>query len=514
MLEFISLDLLVHVEAVDITMLLQRHAYVYQKSFNFSIQRYLLRHKSSVADDAKLADKYVISPFWSLLELANMHKSLVNNNNETVSGPKKISSAFGSAAGHRKQTNISPEIAKILVEQVKYRLALQHDLCIQMKQHAMNPSSPLPTKSAKNKEVNGKRIIRAVNVPVAEKTPNFKNLKATLQILNDLEQLHLNTHQLVDDITSTIILERFSVPDRFLVASTIEQIQARHANTIENLVEINLLLRNESKDYTWMEKKFLDQFLYERSRIILLCDHYIALDRHIPNPLQNKYSRKGVVHLKCPIYDVLQDAILEASHLCDANLGIIPEIVILDEDTVRESYISLIRSWVHYSLVELLKNAMASSVERYQQTPESSNPSIIYIKVVQSQYNSIVECEIIDQGVGIQSSDSLEKAWRFASSGIEERWCRLKEQRSYAMVRSPLQSLGVGLTLSRMMMRMFGGDIELFSRLENTTVTDTKSENDGTILSKQEIHLDSGCTARIKINGDVNYKDDVKFLNR
>ena len=462
-----------------------------------------------------------------------MHRSC--NENQSIKEPRNeyssSSSAFGSAAGHRKQTNISPEVAKILVEQVKYRLALQHDLCIQMKQHAINPSSslppPLPTSRANytNDGRNEKRIIRAVNVPVAEKPPNFKNLKPTLQILKDLEQLHLHTHQLLHDITSTVILERFSVPDRFLVASTIEQIQARHANTIENLVEINLLLRNNSNNesttddnyYTWMERKFLDQFLYERSRIILLCDHYIALDRHIPNPSQNNnYSRKGVVHLNCPIYDVLQDAILEASHLCDANLGTAPDIVILDEDEVQKiNNISLIRSWVHYSLVELLKNAMASSVERYQLTPESSNhPSIIYIKVVQQQQKStIVECQIIDQGVGIQSSDSLEKAWRFASSGIEERWCRLKEQRSYAMVRSPLQSLGVGLTLSRMMMRMFGGDIELFSRSENTTITDIKKGADGTILSSQEIHLDSGCTAKIRINGNITHKDGDKIPN-
>ena len=56
-----------------------------------------------------------------------------------------------------------------------------------------------------------------------------------------------------------------------------------------------------------------------------------------------------------------------------------------------------------------------------------------------------------------------DEGWAFGSacSLLQVRWDRLHEQQSYATVRQPLSSLGVGLTLSRLMMRAFGGDLYL-----------------------------------------------------
>jgi len=83
--------------------------------------------------------------------------------------------------------------------------------------------------------------------------------------------------------------------------------------------------------------------------------------------------------------DVVRDAVVEATSVCDANLGIAPAVVYvsssssLGDDAGVEVVgvnggggsgggegcsVTLVRPYVHHALVELLKNAMASSVQR------------------------------------------------------------------------------------------------------------------------------------------------------
>ena len=89
---------------------------------------------------------------------------------------------------------------------------------------------------------------------------------------------------------------------------------------------------------------------------------------------------------------------------------------------------------------------------------------------------------ITDRGIGLEDR---EQAFGFARSSSPKRWDRLQEQQSYAAVRQPLGSLGVGLPLSRLMMRVFGGDLEL-------------SNNDG----EGEGGIGDGCTATLTISYD------------
>ena len=65
-----------------------------------------------------------------------------------------------------------------------------------------------------------------------------------------------------------------------------------------------------------------------------------------------------------------------------------------------------------------------------------------------------------------------------ACSLSQVRWDRFHKQQSYAAVRQPLSFLAVGLTLSRLMMRVFGGNLYL--------------SNDGGIIG-------NGCTATVLI---------------
>jgi pyruvate dehydrogenase kinase 2/3/4 len=98
--------------------------------------------------------------------------------------------------------------------------------------------------------------------------------------------------------------------------------------------------------------------------------------------------------------------------------------------------------------------------------------------------NDFTSLCVIDWGAGVSD---VEEAFRFASSFAGKRWDRLEEQRSYAMVRSPLQSLGVGLPLSRMLLQHFHGNVPL-------------ANISGDI---------GGCTAAINLN-----KDDMLLENQ
>ncbi len=85
--------------------------------------------------------------------------------------------------------------------------------------------------------------------------------------------------------------------------------------------------------------------------------------------------------------------------------------------------------------------------------------------------------------------EDKEQAFGFARSSSPKRWDRLEEQQSYAAVRQPLGSLGVGLPLSRLMMRAFGGDLDI----SNNNDIGEEGEGGG---------IGGGCTATLTISYD------------
>jgi pyruvate dehydrogenase kinase 2/3/4 len=106
-------------------------------------------------------------------------------------------------------------------------------------------------------------------------------------------------------------------------------------------------------------------------------------------------------------------------------------------------------------------------------------PPDLFVRITCNSNTQMLECEIMDQGIGIQNEDEIQRAFQFAVSSSHQKWDRLDEQQSYAMVRSPISSLGVGLTLSRMMMQKFGGNVYLKNRVQPTELDKTNVINVG-----------------------------------
>jgi pyruvate dehydrogenase kinase 2/3/4 len=292
-----------------------------------------------------------------------------------------------------------------------------------------------------------------------------------LKDIGDLQRLHEDTFHLVYGLMqeTSSVLSRFNDADRHLCFSTFEQVRSRHASTVETLTDIVISLRqfqlvNEDMD------NVVDTFLRGRLGVQLLFDHYVSLHKQKPN---------GGVSVDCLLTDVIDDAVTEAKHMCDAHFENIPQVLV---DVESDARITLIRPWIHHALVELLKNAMAASFE----TLSSNNnngvrlPPSIHLQM--DECEEFVSLSVLDQGVGLANPRA---AFDFASSSVDSRWDRLEEQQSYAMVRSPLQSLGVGLPLSRMLLQHFGGDLKVYNREKN--------------------ELNSGCTATLLLskNEDV-----------
>jgi len=446
------------------------------------------------------------------------------------------------------------------------------------------PNAATITSDKKGEE---KRIIRAVNISVTRMTNNktilckstqeqnqinYKQQQAKAKrILDDISALHLDTFRLIDEITQTkaddelpVILKRFSIADQNYIASIFEQIRSRHASTVESIAEMIVGLRQSLMTLKqpappMIDEKLIHAFLEYRLGIQLLCDHYVAL---------NKGKKHGGISVKCNFWEVLQDAVTEARSLCDANCGISPEVFIMNhydhrlkgdnpfhlKDALEQecstvnykqcdlkindiletenrdvTHVTIVRPWVHHVLVELIKNALSSSVQKHlllddcgSKNKEALNlPPPVHIRIVDKceDYLAIL---VIDRGSGLSSID---RSKLFTFAGRQQLWDRLDDQQSYADVRAPLAGLGVGLSLSRMMMRMFGGEVMLHERwflpvqeqqYSNTRQADKVEHDANKIANNNNLQGKSdGCIATIILRKDVTvseWKEEERLL--
>uniref|UniRef100_A0A7S4QWJ0 Protein-serine/threonine kinase n=2 Tax=Ditylum brightwellii TaxID=49249 RepID=A0A7S4QWJ0_9STRA len=514
---------------------------------------------------------------WSLRSLANINHGENNDDTDrTNTNPTTLNlKAF-----------VRKEAAAALLNDVKLRLAKQHDRCHRLLQEAQSTSLGIDEDNGdaeqsnnQNENQNGKkrpRIIRAVhanwntNASHASKQREIASQLSSdaISSLSNLEAMHADTYRLVydllplsssvnddDDTDSSIpdilnvpILNRFSSADQILIKSVFEQIRSRHAQTVESMADVVIALRRRrrllgkynpsAKKACGLDRPLIDSFLRNRLVVQLLCDHYVALCR-------DKYH--GGIAVDCDVMDVLEDAVLEASHVCDANLGVAPEVYmsahvvspsLLEEAGTLPSIpspadfeaggkyegkvpdgqivsLTLVRPWVHHALVEVLKNAASTSVKKMQKLQNSqikksnggsnNDTSMLHLPPVHVRVidePTQVRICVIDRGVGLSDDEAKHKAFMFAESASAKRWDRLEEQQSYAMVRQPLGSLGVGLPLSRMMMQMFGGDVSL----ANNASSEGEGEGDSVIV---EMMNSGGCTTVVTLIRDDTLKERV-----
>ena len=337
----------------------------------------------------------------------------------------------------------------------------------------------------------------------AKQRPNH-NHNNRKKLLDTLQYIHADTYQLGRRLLdNTAFWQRFAAPEQFTVNAVLKEVRARHATTLETVVDL-VNSSDDDNDYDDNDHSCALLFLQRRVGIQLLCDHHVELYRQQQQTTKttadnNNNQHRGAVTVNAPLFPILFEAVTEAQHVVDAHLQIYPETryFYYNDDHSNSSAgngrisgsdlplydgcgrCTVVRPWLHHALVELLKNAMAATVQQMRHQHESVPAPIDIIVTEPNTTNTPkrIEIDIVDRGTGIADGDSgLARALALGHSSAHRRWDRLDEQQSYAAVRSPLSSLGVGLPVSRIMMEHFGGRLTLRNNNSN----------------------DTGCTARIE----------------
>ena len=441
---------------------------------------------------------------WSINSLADLNPSF----NPTKKNKTQL--LTNTSNFQKKETIINRDAAEIFLQDIGLRLAGQYSKCltlinqIQQKNHENEWKSQI---KSQNKTKHKRKIIRAVNHPIQNMNLKYNEYISILQerelyktkvikSLQNMETLHFDTYQLVYQLLAKDrpTIKRFQQADQNLIAATFTEIRSRHSSSVETMADIvcdiksmtgRLKLSEQCNNFN-KENKLLfphehtiDSFLRGRLGIQLLCDHYISLHNLKPY---------GTITFNCNFAEVIEAAVTESKIICTQNMLIAPDVHVSFQNT--NGQMTLIRPWMHHVLVEVLKNAMASSAKKMILSKNDDNvPPPIHIQIVEKK--DCFDCMIVDNGVGL-SDEHISKAFKFAETGSSRRWDRLEAQQSYAAPQTAtLGGMGVGLPLSLMMMQMFGGDIYLQNR---SSISFRQEGDEG---------METGCIVTIRIMKDT-----------
>lgn len=316
----------------------------------------------------------------------------------------------------------SPKTATTLLETVADRLHEQHQACQKLSEYLASSTSAS---------------------------------KSALTNIDHLTHVHHDTwmqcHRILDNGS---LLERWSQADQNYIKSLFAQTRDRHAPAMERWVDV----ANDLQDIQAVEH-FVEPILQRRIGIQLLADHYEKLHKS-PNMFPH-----GAVQLSSPLWTSIQDAFTEAHNIGELHLLASPDIKKIGDDKSSNNppAATVVHSWLHHALMEIFKNSIQAVVEYAQEQVGASSIDSSTLPPVEVEVTQTLDhyrIDIVDEGTGI-SSNNVASVFEWGRSSAEKRWDRLEEQQSYAAVRSPLRSLGVGLPLSQLFMRHFGGDLTL-----------------------------------------------------
>lgn len=195
---------------------------------------------------------------------------------------------------------------------------------------------------------------------------------------------------------------------------------------------------------------FLDRFYTSRIGIRVLAGQYLAL-RAETNP-----HYIGMIHLFASPNAIVRKAAEDATFLCDREYGRAPLVEISGRLDLTFPYIP---TYLHYILLELLKNAMRATAEQHKGLPYLPPVTVV---IADGRRNEDIVIKIMDEGGGIRRSQ-VNKIWSYlfttASSSIQDSFIKDSDHGDKA----PIAGLGYGLPISRSYCRYFGGELDLMS---------------------------------------------------
>jgi len=196
---------------------------------------------------------------------------------------------------------------------------------------------------------------------------------------------------------------------------------------------------------------FLDRFYMSRIGIRILAGQYLALREH---PLPDYI---GMICEKTSPSQIVRQAASDATKMCIKRYGAAPEVIMDGRLDLTFPYIP---TYLHYMMLELLKNAMRATMERHG---DSGNIPPVMVIIADEQDNEDVVVKVADVGGGIPRSN-MKKIWSYlfttADPKIQEDFIGDQDHDPNS---SPLAGLGFGLPISRSYARYFNGDLNIMS---------------------------------------------------
>ncbi|KAJ9087077.1 [Pyruvate dehydrogenase (acetyl-transferring)] kinase isozyme 2 [Entomophthora muscae] len=188
-----------------------------------------------------------------------------------------------------------------------------------------------------------------------------------------------------------------------------------------------------------------------RIGIRMLIGQHITLHRSA-----NNKDFVGVICTKTNIFEIAQEAIDNASFICEDYYGLYeaPQVVLHCPENLEFMYVP---SHLHHMLFELLKNSLRAVVDRFGADHEGDYPAI---KLIVATGKEDITIKISDEGGGIPRS-TLPMVWTYMYTTAETPL--LEADFNKTDFKAPMAGFGYGLPLSRLYARYFGGDIKLIS---------------------------------------------------
>jgi len=205
--------------------------------------------------------------------------------------------------------------------------------------------------------------------------------------------------------------------------------------------------------------KELDAFFMSRIGHRFLIQHYLASRDGRRRP-----GFSGIISGKCSPVDVIRDAAARATELVNKKCGACPEIEIIGD---RQDTFTYLPSHIYFIAAELLKNACGATV-RFRRLPSGELPAgtvLPPVRVIVARGEEDVAIKVEDQGGGIARS-RLADVWRYKGYWSDDVGddCLFDTVDAPPVAggsAAPLAMHGLGLPLSRLYAKYFGGTLHL-----------------------------------------------------
>lgn len=194
---------------------------------------------------------------------------------------------------------------------------------------------------------------------------------------------------------------------------------------------------------------FLDRFYMSRISIRMLINQHTLIFDSASQPAP---STIGCIDPDCKVTEVIEDAYECAKLLCEQYYMCSPDLKLQEINVNNKSEpirISYVPSHLYHVLFELFKNSMRATIESHE-----SSSSLPPIKVMVALGGEDLSIKMSDRGGGVPSR-KIERLFSYMYSTAPRP--EITTQR-----RTPLAGYGYGLPLSRLYIRYFQGDLQLY----------------------------------------------------